>query len=48
MNRHAESLVAGMSDRLNPSFEALGNQLVERATAEAESRLAPISIAFRA
>jgi hypothetical protein len=41
MNRHAESLVAGMWDRLNPSFEALGNQLVERATAEAESRLAP-------
>ena len=41
MNRHAESLVAGMWDRLNPSFEALGNQLVERATAEAESRLGP-------
>ena len=41
MNRHAESLVAGMWDRLNPSFEALGNQLVQRATAEAESRLGP-------
>jgi len=41
MNRHAENLVAGMWDRLNPSFESLGNQLVERATAEAESRLAP-------
>jgi hypothetical protein len=41
MNRHAESLVAGMSDRLNPTFDSLGSQLVERTTAEVESRLAP-------
>lgn len=41
MNRHAESLVAGMWERVNPTFDTLSNQLVERATSETESRLAP-------
>jgi len=41
MNRRAELATAGVPQRLAPTLDQLGNQLVERTIAEVEARLAP-------
>jgi hypothetical protein len=41
MGRRAEALVAGMSQKISPAIEAMGNQQVERAVAQMEAKLAP-------
>ena len=41
MNRRVESLAAGMPQRLAPSLDALGRQLVERTVGDIEAELAP-------
>jgi hypothetical protein len=41
LNRRAENLIAGVPQRLGPTFDALGNHLVERVTQEVETNLAP-------
>ena len=41
LNHRAENLAAGLSQRVMPSLDSLGREFVERAVAEAESKLAP-------
>jgi len=41
MGRRAEALAAGMSQKISPTIEAMGNQQVERAVAQMEAKLAP-------
>jgi hypothetical protein len=41
LNRHAEHLVNGLSQRLTPTLEGLERQLIDRAINEVESRLSP-------
>ncbi|HXJ16905.1 MAG TPA: hypothetical protein VNM68_06870 [Candidatus Polarisedimenticolia bacterium] len=41
MNRRAESLISGLPQRLGPTLDSAGQQLVERTTAEIESKIAP-------
>ncbi len=41
MNRRAEHISAGMSQRVAPGLDSLGRQFLERISAEAESKLAP-------
>ena len=41
LNRRAESLAGGIPQRLGPTLDVLGIQLVERVTQEVESKLAP-------
>lgn len=41
MNRRVESLAAGISQRIAPSLESQGQQYIERAVADVESKLAP-------
>ncbi|HYL45411.1 MAG TPA: hypothetical protein VEU52_00145 [Candidatus Limnocylindrales bacterium] len=42
LGRRAEGLSAGLAERVAPSLDALGRQMVERTLAEAESRLGPV------
>ena len=41
MARRIEVLASGMSQRISPAIESMGNQQVERAMAQMEARLAP-------
>jgi hypothetical protein len=41
MGRRAEALAAGMSQKISPTIEAMGNEQVERAVAQMEAKLAP-------
>ncbi len=41
MARRIEVLAAGMSQRISPAIESMGNQQVERAIAQMETKLAP-------
>ena len=41
MNRRVESLAAGISQRVAPSLETQGQQFIERAVADLESKLTP-------
>ena len=41
LNRHADHLVNGLSQRLTPTLEGLERQLIDRAISEVESRLSP-------
>jgi hypothetical protein len=41
MNRRSDSLVAGVPQRLAPTLDSLGHQLIERTMGEVERRLAP-------
>jgi hypothetical protein len=41
MERRADALAAGMSQKISPTIEAMGNQQVERAVAQMEAKLAP-------
>ena len=41
MHRRMEGLVAGAAQRITPTLESLGKQVMERTVAEAESKLAP-------
>jgi len=42
LGRRAETLLAGLAERVAPSLDALGRQMVERTLAEAEAKLNPI------
>jgi hypothetical protein len=41
LNRHAETLVGDLTQRLHPAIEGLERQLIERATAEVDAKLSP-------
>jgi len=41
MTRRIEVLASGMSQRISPAIESIGNQQVERAVAQMETKLAP-------
>jgi hypothetical protein len=41
MNRRAESLLSGVPQRLAPTLDSVGRQLVERTIAEIDSKIAP-------
>lgn len=41
MNRRAETLVSGVPQRLGPTLDSVGHQLVERTIAEIESKITP-------
>jgi hypothetical protein len=42
LGRRAENLLAGFAERVRPSLDSLGRQLVERTLAEAEAKLGPV------
>jgi hypothetical protein len=41
LNRHAETLVGDLTQRLHPAIEGLERQLIERAIAEVDTKLSP-------